>query len=402
MTDLRRIVSILAFVLLIISFAGCKNSSATFSGSKTGDDTQFLVDFEVLNTTVNNEMPLSKGETINTTIDIEKGKVDVLVKNENDTVIYQGDDAGNGNFTLEITESGKYTFYITGYKAQGSVYFVKSSSELTIIPSETIEEPDITDLPEDTQSDVQAEDVLHNSSPVLMPVPTFSYFVSDGAIGKESTPLTLHMTSCVPNEITDTDKWLADHELTIDRNLNSIKDTSGEIYFYKFNGADGTEDNVLNIYNATQEQLLYSIDFSNYTYSPEYKEEDYEFIQQTIKWVTIEDGVLYVSHSHGSYADSSNNMNAYITAINLSDMSVLWRTDALVSNSTDFLIVDDVIISGYGFTDEPDFLYQIDRNTGKTIDKILLKSAPEYIIKKDAIIYVRTYHTDYQFTIEER
>ena len=401
MIRLRNIVFILALIVLTISFAGCKNSRSTFSGSKTGNDTQFLVDFEVLNTTVNNDMPLSNGDNIDTTIDIEKGKVDVLVKNENDTIIYQGNNVENGNFTLGITESGNYTFYITGHKAKGSVHFVKSpSNDISTSPSEPTEKPNITNTPTVTQGTIQSGNSAFDFSPVLMPTPPFSYFVSDTIIGEESTPILLKMTSCESNEITDIDKWFTNNELSISRNLDSIKDSSSDIYFYKYDGADGIDGNVFNIYNATQEELLYSIDFSNYVYSPEYKGEDYEFIQQKIKWATIEGGILYVSHSHNTYAESSNNMNAYITAIDLSDMSVLWRSDALVCNSNDFLIVDNVIISGYGFTAEPDFLYQIDRNTGKTIDKTLLKSAPEYIIKKDSILYVRTYNTDYQFTIE--
>lgn len=400
MTKIKNIVLILVLLILTISFAGCDNSKSTFSGSKTGDNTQFLVDFDVLNKTVNSDMDLLNGDNIETTIDIEKGKVDVLVKNENDTIIYQGNEVENGNFTLSITESGKYTFSITGHKAKGSVYFIKSpTNEVITTPSEKTE-PSKVDTPTVTQDTLQEDDSSLESTPVLMPIPPFSHFVSSTIVEKESTPFVINMTFCEPNEITDIDKWFTNNDLSIASNLNSIKDASNDIYFYKYDGVDGIDANILNIYNATQDELLYSIDFSNYVYSPDYKEEDLEFIQQKIKWATIGDGILYVSHSHNTYAESSSNMNAYITAIDLSDMSVLWRSDALVCNSNNFLIVDNVIISGYGFTDELDYLYQIDRNTGKTIDKTLLKSAPEYIIKKDSILYVRTYNTDYQFTIE--
>jgi hypothetical protein len=40
-----------------------------------------------------------------------------------------------------------------------------------------------------------------------------------------------------------------------------------------------------------------------------------------------------------------------------------------------------------------------DRYTGKVMDRILLKTAPTYIIKKDNILYVRTYNTDYEFDV---
>lgn len=406
MKRFRYILSIIVLILLAISSISCQKSSSAFSGSKTGNDTQFLVDFEVLNTTVNNDMILSNGDEIDTLIDIEKGKVNILVKSENDTIIYQGDDVKNGNFSLGITESGNYTFYITGDKAKGSVYFVKSLSKEKKIFSKPTEEaiitnmPTITNTPIVTQSIVEEEDTSQDYSPVLMPTPPFSYFLSDTAIEKENTSILLNMTYCEPNEITDTDEWFSNNDLSLGRDLDDVEGGSNEIYFYEISGTYDIDGNILNIYDARQEELLYAFDFSNYAYSPEYQEEDYEYIQQEIKWATIKDGILYVSHSHNTYAESSNNMNAYITAIDLSDMSILWRSDALVCNSNNFLIIDNVIISGYGFTYEPDYLYQIDCNTGKILEKTLLKSAPEHIIKKNTTLYVRTYNTDYQFNIE--
>jgi hypothetical protein len=114
---------------MAIGISGCSN--AEFSGSKTGNDSQFLVDFDVLNTTVNHEMHLSAGEKIETAIKIKKGDVDIAVKNENGTVAYQGNDVESNTFYLEITETGTYTFYVTVAKAEGSVHFVKSLNDST-------------------------------------------------------------------------------------------------------------------------------------------------------------------------------------------------------------------------------------------------------------------------------
>jgi hypothetical protein len=121
----RSVLPIIILSALIICIAGCDNNS-TFTGSKTSNDDQFLVDFDLLSTTVNSKMLLSEGETIETTIDIKKGDVDIIVKNENGTIAYQGNDVENCNFMIEIEETGTYTFYITGFKAEGSVYFIKS------------------------------------------------------------------------------------------------------------------------------------------------------------------------------------------------------------------------------------------------------------------------------------
>jgi len=108
---------------LIVFVAGCDNT--TFTGSKTGNDEQFLVDFDVLNTTVDSKMQLTKGDKIKTDIDIKKGDVDIRVKNEKGKTAYQGNDVASCSFIFEIEETGTYTFYIKGSKAKGKVYFTK-------------------------------------------------------------------------------------------------------------------------------------------------------------------------------------------------------------------------------------------------------------------------------------
>ena len=60
-----------------------------------------------------------------------------------------------------------------------------------------------------------------------------------------------------------------------------------------------------------------------------------------------------------------------------------------------FLVKGDVILCGYGFTEEDDYLYQINRNTGEIIDRLLLKKMPDLLIEQDGKLYVHTYSYDY-------
>lgn len=96
---------------MIICIAGCNNNHA-FSGSKTSNDNQFLADFDVLNSTITGKMLLSQGEKIETAIAVKKGNLDIIVKNENGTIAYQGNDVDSCNFIIDIKETGTYTFYI--------------------------------------------------------------------------------------------------------------------------------------------------------------------------------------------------------------------------------------------------------------------------------------------------
>lgn len=144
---------------------------------------------------------------------------------------------------------------------------------------------------------------------------------------------------------------------------------------------------------------MHFLDFGNYVLSPEYVKADLQFIEQRITWAAIEDSVLYIAHSHSTYAASSKNMNAYITAINLKDYSLIWRSKPLVNNCSNFEICGDMIVCGYGFTAEPDFLYALDKQSGAILQTLPLKSGPSYIIKKNDMIFVRTYNTDYVFKL---
>ncbi|MDO5521264.1 MAG: hypothetical protein Q4G58_12295 [bacterium] len=120
---------ILCIVLLIstVSFIDCSQQSS-FSGDSTGNDHQFLLDFSILNTTESNQMYLQKGEQINTSIEITKGTVDIIVKDEAGKVAYEGNNVNTSNFTIGIDETGKYTFDVTGKNAKGSVHFEKGES----------------------------------------------------------------------------------------------------------------------------------------------------------------------------------------------------------------------------------------------------------------------------------
>ncbi len=261
-----------------------------------------------------------------------------------------------------------------------------------------------------------------SSETVVMKKPSFHYYKSAKVSDKKTTPVKLKMKSSKANQIIDDEDWFVKNKLSlntyevpnpyryisgdlpkgIDKTWNDLIITSAfydASYIYCTYGSDFSEGYILNIYDAKTLELVHSFDFSNYRYSPKYVKADYDYIQQQINWAVIKDNILYVSHSHSTYAKSSSNMNAYITAINLKDRSILWRTKALVSNCSNFVIVDGVILCGYGFTNEPDYLYQIDLNTGKVLDKLLLKSGPSYIIKKGNSLYVRTYNMDYKFDI---
>lgn len=128
-SHITKIVLYIVLLTLVVCEFGC-TTEATFSGSKTGNDVQFLVDFDVLNTTIDSKMPLSEGDIIEVSAQLNKGYIEISVKNESGKIAYEVDDIRSYNCAFEIIESGIYTFCVTGREAQGSVYFTKSDALL--------------------------------------------------------------------------------------------------------------------------------------------------------------------------------------------------------------------------------------------------------------------------------
>jgi len=56
--------------------------------------------------------------------------------------------------------------------------------------------------------------------------------------------------------------------------------------------------------------------------------------------------------------------------------------------------------AGYGFTREPDLLYQLSRHTGEVLAKTPLKSGPERLALDElGVLHVRTYDRDVGFQL---
>lgn len=167
-------------------------------------------------------------------------------------------------------------------------------------------------------------------------------------------------------------------------------------------GKDFSQGRYLLAIDPSTGKKLFSFDFNLYEWPSSFKQEDKPFVSMATVWAYIEENTLYVSHSHQTYASSSFGNNAYITAIDISSNTILWRSKPLVSNSSNFIVKNDAIITGYGFTKEKDYLYVLNKSDGRAVQKIQIKSGPSYLVEKDKQLYVNTYNTDYIFKYEDK
>ena len=141
----------------------------------------------------------------------------------------------------------------------------------------------------------------------------------------------------------------------------------------------------------------YAYDFHRYARPPRIAPGEREFVYEQTVYAKEAAGLLFVETAHSTYAKSSYGLNAYLNAVDLKTRKLRWRSPALVANAGNFVLLNETIVSGYGFTSEPDYMYAIDRATGRVKGRLLLPSAPERIARHGGVLTVDTY--DHRLTI---
>lgn len=264
---------------------------------------------------------------------------------------------------------------------------------------------------------------LENIEPKVLAQPPFKGVPATSS--QKTVNITLKQISVKKNKITDESDWYISNDLSIQAyklpnsniyaplqyhfqplpegiplkyidNLltNAFYGDGYNIYLYGKNYSAGR---FMLITDLENNKVKYFLDFENYFNCANY-EELMSFPLKPV-WAIVEDNVLYVSNAHKTYASTTNGINAFITAIDLRTLGIIWRSEPLVCNANNFEIIEDNIVCGYGFTAEPDFLYILNKNTGRKVKKIKVASGPDYIIRKQDKLHVRTYDRDYIFEI---
>lgn len=304
--------------------------------------------------------------------------------------------------------------------------------EEEIIPAEMrSEEPDAENETEQTDSDVTAEArgadqeaepdrkplEAADMFPIHLENPGIGYYLAKEPETLQEHTLRLEQIYEKANAITDEEGWFAANQLEVpfyvmpgsfaegqplpDQIPDSFKSFpltqawSDEAFIYCVYGEVYYEGYLLNLYEKDTCEPVMSLDFSAFC-----KEESGYGAYQWVRWARADGRTLYVSLSHNTYSENAPN-HAYIMAVDLTDMSILWKTEPLVSNARNFEIIGNEIVCGYGFTAEDDFLYRIDRDTGRILEQIPVASQAYFIIQKEDRLFVRTYDTNYVFQITQ-
>lgn len=239
-----------------------------------------------------------------------------------------------------------------------------------------------TEAAEAEESEEKVEQEETESAPVLIEVENFFSEAFFAEAEKAAVPLSLELLSEKNNGISFTEDWLKENQLSLPLlEGNGERSFYDENYIYSISG-EYADTTCLEILDKESNHPLYSVSFAKGL-------GDLRGV-----WAKLEEEVLYINPFYNGYAQPSTN---YVMAIDMKTGNVLWRSEDQTCNSRYFIVKEEVILCGYGFTDEPDYLYQLDKKTGQVVSQMKLAKMADCLIAQDGKLYVHTYNRDYVF-----
>ena len=240
------------------------------------------------------------------------------------------------------------------------------------------EESSETDIKTET-SPVANEDTENNTPETKYITIDLSTVKETHPTGNTAAPFDLKIVSEEENGIDFANEWYDSKGLSlpmIGTDWNSFYDDN---YQYLWSGEE------LYIYESGTGNCLYVLTYP------------------TDKWyingnnACLKDGIFYGASVTNGYAQPDT---CFMFAYDLENHQLLWRSADQTCNSMNFIVKDNVIICGYGFTSEDDYLYQLDLHTGEVLSRLTLKKQPDLLVYQDNTLYVHTYSYNYTIAIE--
>jgi hypothetical protein len=216
----------------------------------------------------------------------------------------------------------------------------------------------------------------------------------------------LTRVSETPNSITDEEAWLRRHGLIFP---GSAEPTRPVPFLYRDEARTRVIEQpgwTLAVYGsptagrfllvAGDDGTRRAFDFRAYQHAPAGEGAAWP---HDLVWAAVAGDRLYVTHAHATYAETTGGLNGYATAVDLGTGALRWRSRPRVANARTFEVVDDALVTGYGFTAEPDALFVIDRFTGEVLEEQRVRTAPTWIFRRESRLLVRAYDADYEFAL---
>ncbi len=244
--------------------------------------------------------------------------------------------------------------------------------------------------------------VLAAADLVQLPEPSF-----DSTAGKGEEKVLLKVAASKPNKVVDDDVWFSRYGMEPPSASPSgfpagvPMEFGGAARRVGIVGQD--EAHYIGIYGDSivvgfdeKGAVRFAFGFGAWQFGPAAIGEEAMDSPMELSWAQIAGDRLFVALNHYSYAKTTGGQNGYLASLKLPSGELEWLSDPLVSNARNFLVKGGYLVCGYGFTEEPDFVYVLEARTGKIVQRQKVKSGPSHFLDLGQKIAVRCYDTDYE------
>jgi hypothetical protein len=117
--------------------------------------------------------------------------------------------------------------------------------------------------------------------------------------------------------------------------------------------------------------------------------------------IHLEDSLMYFNLTCPSYSNEMGGQCSRLYCMNVNTRKLSWSSEPITSSGI-FIVQGDLIVCGYGFTDELDYVYLIDKKSGRRLASYKLNKMMEYVEIKGEELYVIDYNRRvYVFEIQK-
>ena len=92
-----------------------------FAGTRVANPDSYRLDIEQMSGTDTHTMELNAGDTLNIHFETEHGELHMEIKAPDGTIIYTGNGEKATDFTVNTSESGKYSVFVEAKGARGKI-----------------------------------------------------------------------------------------------------------------------------------------------------------------------------------------------------------------------------------------------------------------------------------------
>lgn len=108
-------------IVTALSTTACK-SNVKFDGERTGNDSEFILEYEMFNGSDSQDLKLQKGDSLEVDVLNDGGTLNMdIVKKDDGETLYEGENLRTSYFEIKAPEDGIYEVTVEGEKAVGEV-----------------------------------------------------------------------------------------------------------------------------------------------------------------------------------------------------------------------------------------------------------------------------------------